>query len=89
MLGYYQQVLELSIVCTKNGIVINELTKTQQKNDFMIAYKDIYRVLEYNKYIIIMLKNEGRVTLPNITKAQDLKTRLKSEVRDVYRVIDR
>ena len=36
-----------------------------------------------------MLKNEGRVTLPNITKAQDLKTRLKSEVRDVYRVIDR
>lgn len=89
MLGYYQQVLELNIVCTKNGIVINELTKTQQKNDYMIAYKDIYKVLEYNKYIIIMLKNEGRITLPNITKSQDLKTRLKSEVSDIYRVIDR
>lgn len=88
-LGYYQQALEISAVCTTNGVVFTETTKTQEKNDYMIAYENIYKVLEYNKYFIIMLKNEGRITLPNIKEATDLKNTLKDKLGNIYHSIDR
>ncbi len=88
-LGYYQQAVEISAVCTVNGLVLTEITKSQEKIDYMIAYDNIYKVVEYNKYFIIMLKNEGRITLPNLSGAADIKNTLKDKLGNIYHIIER
>ncbi len=88
-LGYYQQATEISVAVAENGLVIDEVTKLQEENNYLISYKNIYRVIEYNKYFIIMMKNEGRILLPNVVGTEELKECLKTKLGKDYRVVDR
>lgn len=86
-LGYYQNAKEIQIDWLAEGIAIKELTK-ENEFDYLVAYSQIYKIIEYKKYFVILLKNEGRITLPNIEQAQQLKTELKNNIGNRYFVYE-
>ncbi len=86
-LGYYQKAKQIIVNYTKNGLVVKEVTKESEK-DYLVAYNDIHRILEYKAYFVIMMKNEGKITLPNIVEADELKEQLKTQIGNAYLVVE-
>lgn len=87
-LGYYQKAKQINVNYTKDGLVIKEITKDSEK-DYLVAYKDISRIFEYKGYFVIMMKNEGKITLPNSEEAEELKEQLKTLLTNAYFVIEK
>ncbi len=86
-MGYYQKAKQIIVNYTKNGLVVKEVTKESEK-DYLVAYNDIHRILEYKGYFVIMMKNEGKITLPNIVEADELKEQLKTQIGNAYLVVE-
>ena len=86
-LGYYQKAKSITVSSIKKGLVIKQVTKDDEK-DFLIAYCDINRVFEYNTFIVIMLKSEGKITLPNVPEAEEIKQLLKDKLQSAYLILN-
>ncbi|MDE6968037.1 MAG: YcxB family protein [Clostridia bacterium] len=87
-LGYYQKVKEIQMDITSDGIVLKEIFK-EDEIDYLISFNEIYKVVEYKNYFVIMLKNEGRIVLPNSDDITDLKTTFKNRIKSRYHVYER
>lgn len=84
-LGYYLSVNEIEIFAIKDGVAIKEVTN-EQTNDFLVSYEQIAKVIEYKNYIVIKLKDEGCVTIPNTDEATEFKTALSNKIKSRYHV---
>lgn len=86
-LGYYQKAKSITVSSIKKGLVFKQVIKDDEK-DFLIAYCDINRVFEYNTFIVIMLKSEGKITLPNVPEAEEIKQLLKDKLQSAYLILN-
>ncbi len=86
-LGYYQKAKSITVSSIKEGLVFKQVTKDDEK-DFLIAYSDINRVFEHKTFIVIMLKSEGKITLPNLPEAEEIKQLLKDKLHSAYLILN-